>query len=174
MLAPVGVIFPGMILTISGKGRRVTTALCLGISMFIVGGYWYVMAMLATGGNRCRPSVGARSTCRSRTRCRFDPRPQFSVAHYITDPSIYRWWFFPRLDDAFGAVPADPGHARSGCALAGLPVPQQDRPGDLRGRPITAFVYVFTPLTAAGQEFQPRAVSSLNTGTCCRGSFWPR
>ncbi len=69
MLAPVGVIFLGMIL-VSGKGRRLTTTLCLGISMFVVGGYWYVRAMIYTGGNPV-PAIGwGPLTCRSPTRCR--------------------------------------------------------------------------------------------------------
>lgn len=156
MLAPVGVIFLGMIL-ISGKGRRVTTALCLGISMFIVGGYWYVRAMLYTGGNPV-PAVGwGPLHLPQPDQMPLDPRPRFSVAHYITDPSIYRWWFFPRLDDAFGVLfPL----ILVMLAAAALWLVFKSRNKIVRvisaAALITAFVYVFTPLTAAGQEFQPR------------------
>ena len=33
-----------------------------------------------------------------------DPRPRFSVAHYLTEPTIYRRWFFPELDNALGPL----------------------------------------------------------------------
>ncbi len=156
MLAPVGVIFLGMIL-ISGKGRRLTTALCLGISMFVVGGYWYVRSMLYTGGNPV-PAVGwGPLHLPQPDQMPLDPRPRFSVAHYLTDPGIYRWWFFPRLDDAFGVLfPL----ILIMLAAAALWLVIKSRNKIVRvisaAALITAVVYVFTPLTAAGQEFQPR------------------
>src|SRR5690606_6168717 len=86
-----------------------------------------------------------------------DPRPRFSVAHYITDPGIYRWWFFPRLDDAFGILfPL----ILIMLFAAALWLVIKSRNKIVRvisaAALITAVVYVFTPLTAAGQEFQPR------------------
>ena len=33
-----------------------------------------------------------------------DPRPRFAVAHYLTDPTVYRRWFFPQLENAFGPL----------------------------------------------------------------------
>src|SRR4029453_11553107 len=33
-----------------------------------------------------------------------DPRPRFAVAHYLTEPTIYRKWFFPQLDNALGPL----------------------------------------------------------------------
>jgi hypothetical protein len=156
MLAPVGVIFLGMIL-VSGKGRRVTTALCLGISMFLVGGYWYVRAMIYTGGNPV-PAVGwGPLKLPQPDQMPLDPRPRFSVAHYLTDPGIFRWWFFPRLDDAFGVLfPL----ILVMLAAASIWLVIKSRNKIVRviaaAALITAVVYVFTPLTAAGQEFQPR------------------
>jgi hypothetical protein len=156
MLAPVGVILLGMIL-VSGRGRRVTTALWLGISMFVVGGYWYVRSMLYTGGNPV-PAVGwGPLHLPQPDQMPLDPRPRFSVAHYLTDPGIYRWWFFPRLDDAFGVLfPL----ILVMLAAAALWLVFKSRNKIVRvisaAALITAFVYVFTPLTAAGQEFQPR------------------
>jgi hypothetical protein len=156
MLAPIGVIFLGMIL-VSGKGRRLTTALCLGISMFLVGGYWYVRAMIYTGGNPV-PAVGwGPLKLPQPDQMPLDPRPRFSVAHYVTDPGIYRWWFFPRLDDAFGVLfPL----ILIMLAAAAIWLVIKSRNKIVRvisaAALITAVVYVFTPLTAAGQEFQPR------------------
>jgi len=156
MLAPVGVILVGMIL-VSGKGRRITTALCLGVSMFVVGGYWYVRAMLYTGGNPV-PAVGwGPLHLPQPDQLPLDPRPRFSVAHYVTDPGIYRWWFFPRLDDAFGVLfPL----ILVMLAASAVWLVFKSRNKIVRviaaAALITAVVYVFTPLTAAGQEFQPR------------------
>lgn len=156
MLAPVGVILLGMIL-VSGKGRRLTTTLCLGLSMFIVGGYWYVRAMIYTGGNPV-PAVGwGPLKLPQPDQMPLDPRPRFSVAHYLGDASIYRWWFFPRLDDAFGVLfPL----ILIMLAAAATWLVFKSRNKIVRviaaSALITAVVYLFTPLTAAGQEFQPR------------------
>ncbi|MCB0871619.1 MAG: hypothetical protein KDB52_12365, partial [Solirubrobacterales bacterium] len=156
MLAPIGVIFIGMIL-VSGKGRRLTTALCLGISMFVVGGYWYVRAMIYTGGNPV-PAIGwGPLRLPQPDQMPLDPRPRFSVAHYVADPGIYRWWFFPRLEDAFGILfPL----ILIMLAAASIWLVVKSRNKIVRviaaSALITAVVYLFTPLTAAGQEFQPR------------------
>ena len=47
---PVAAIAVGVVL-FSGRGRRLTTAWVMGLSMFVVGGYWYVRAAIKTGGN---------------------------------------------------------------------------------------------------------------------------
>ncbi|HMT04130.1 MAG: hypothetical protein KDB48_00445 [Solirubrobacterales bacterium] len=156
MLAPIGVIFLGMIL-VSGKGRRLTTALCLGISMFVVGGYWYVRAMIYTGGNPV-PAVGwGPLKLPQPDQMPLDPRPRFSVAHYIGDPGIYRWWFFPRLDDAFGVLfPLILVMLVGACVWLVFRSRNKIVRVIAASALITAVVYLFTPLTAAGQEFQPR------------------
>lgn len=156
MLAPVGVILVGMIL-ISGRGRRVITAVWLGGSMLIVGGYWYVRAMFYTGGNPV-PAIGwGPLRLPQPDQMPIDPRPRFSVAHYLDDPSIYRWWFFPRLDDAFGVLfPL----ILIILAAAATWLAFKSRNKVVRvlaaSALVTAVVYLFTPLTAAGQEGQPR------------------
>lgn len=156
MLAPIGVIFLGMIL-VSGKGRRLVTALCLGISMFVVGGYWYVRAMIYTGGNPV-PAVGwGPLKLPQPDQMPLDPRPRFSVAHYIGDPGIYRWWFFPRLDDAFGVLfPLILVMLVGACVWLVFKSRNKIVRVIAASALITAVVYLFTPLTAAGQEFQPR------------------
>lgn len=156
MLAPVGVILIGMIL-ISGRKRWLTTTLCLGIPMLLVGGYWYVRAMIYTGGNPV-PAIGwGPLHLPQPDQMPLDPRPRFSVAHYLGEPSMYRWWFFPRLDDAFGVLfPL----ILTMLAAASTWLVVKSRNKIVRvisaAAIITAVVYVFTPLTAAGQEFQPR------------------
>lgn len=156
MLAPVGVIFIGMVL-ISGRGRRMITALWLGASILVVGGYWYVRAMIFTGGNPV-PAIGfGPLKLPQPDQMPLDPRPRFSVFHYITDLDIYRYWFFPRLDDAFGILfPL----IMVMLAAAALYLTFRARNKVVRllaaASLVTAFVYLVTPLTAAGQEGEPR------------------
>ena len=85
-----------------------------------------------------------------------DPRPRFAVADYLTQPTIYRKWFFPRLDDAFG--PLWPLILIVAVAVAiFLAVRSRNRIMQVIAAAalLTAVVYVFTPLTAAGQEGSP-------------------
>ena len=155
-LIPVVAIGLGVVV-FSGRGRRLTTAWVLGLSTFVVGGYWYVRAMIKTGGNPI-PTIGFGPLHLPRPdQMPLDPRPRFAVAHYLTEPTIYRRWFFPQLDDAFGPlwplilIVAVAAAVYIACALA-----QPDPAGDRRrGAADRGVVYVFTPLTAAGQEGSP-------------------
>jgi hypothetical protein len=140
----------------SGKGRRWTTAWVMAVPMLVVGSYWYVRAMVKTGGNPIPITKFGPLNLPTPDQMPLDPRPRFAVAHYITDPTIYRQWFFPQLDNAFG--PLWPLILIIAVATAVYLVMRS------RNRIIqvlaaaalaTAFVYVFTPLTAAGQEGSP-------------------
>jgi len=154
-LVPVVAIGLGVIF-FSGKGRRLTTAWVLGLSTFLVGSYWYVRAAIKTGGNPI-PSTGFGPLHLPRPdQMPLDPRPRFAVSHYLTDPTIYRHWFFPRLDDAFG--PFWPLILIAAVAAVVF-IAVRSRNRILRviaaAALLTAVVYVFTPLTAAGQEGSP-------------------
>ena len=85
-----------------------------------------------------------------------DPRPRFAVAHYLGQPTIYRRWFFPQLDNAFG--PLWPLILIVAVAAV-VYIAWRSRNTILRviavAALLTAVVYVFTPLTAAGQEGSP-------------------
>src|SRR4051794_150472 len=155
LLVPVGAIAVGMVL-ISGRGRRLTTAVTMGAAMFVAGGYWYVRAAIKTGGNPV-PQTGAGPLHLPRPdQMPLDPRPRFSVAHYLFDPTIYRKWFFPKLDDALG--PFYPLILVMAFAAV-IYIVFRSRNKVLRilaaGALLTAVVYIFTPLTAAGQEGTP-------------------
>ncbi len=128
----------------------------LGLSAFVVGGYWYVRAAIKTGGNPI-PAIGFGPLHLPRPdQMPLDPRPRFAVAHYLTDPTIYRRWFFPQLDNAFG--PLWPLILIVAVAAAVF-IAVRSRNRILRviaaAALLTAVVYVFTPLTAAGQEGSP-------------------
>jgi hypothetical protein len=154
-LIPVVAIGLGVI-AFSGRGRRLTTAWVLGLSTFVVGGYWYVRAAIKTGGNPI-PTTGLGPLHLPQPdQMPLDPRPRFAVAHYLTEPTIYRKWFFPQLDNAFG--PLWPLILIIAVAAA-VYIAWRSRNTILRVIALaalaTALVYLVTPLTAAGQEGSP-------------------
>jgi hypothetical protein len=154
-LIPVAAIGLGVVV-FSGKGRRLTTAWVLGLSTFLVGSYWYVRAAIKTGGNPI-PQIGFGPLhLPTPDQMPLDPRPRFAVAHYLTEPTIYRKWFFPQLDNALG--PLWPLILIVAVAAA-VYIAWRSRNIILRVIAVaalaTAVVYVFTPLTAAGQEGSP-------------------
>ncbi len=154
-LVPVAAITLGVIL-FSGRGRRWTTTWVMGIPMLIVGGYWYLRAAIHTGGNPIPITKFGPLNLPTPDQMPLDPRPRFSVAHYITDPNIYRRWFFPELEDALG--PLWPLILIMAGAAA-LYIVWRSKNKILRviaaAALATAVVYLVTPLTAAGQEGSP-------------------
>ena len=152
LIAPVGAIAAGMVL-VSGRGRRLMTAAAICIPAFLVGGYWYVKAAIQTGGNPI-PQIGWGPLHLPRPdQMPLDPRPRFAVAHYLGEPTIYRRWFFPQLDNALG--PFWPLILIVAVAAAVyLAVRSRNKVLRVLGVAalVTAAVYLVTPLTAAGQE----------------------
>jgi hypothetical protein len=154
-LIPVVAIWLGVVV-FSGRGRRLTTAWVLGLSAFAVGGYWYVRAAIKTGGNPI-PQIGFGPLHLPRPdQMPLDPRPRFAVSHYLADPTIYRRWFFPRLDDAFGPLwPLILIVAVAAAVFIAVRSRNRILQVVAAAALLTAVVYVFTPLTAAGQEGSP-------------------
>ena len=154
-LIPVAAITFGVIL-FSGRGRRWTTAWVMAVPMLVVGGYWYLRAAIKTGGNPIPITKLGPLQLPTPDQMPLDPRPRFAVAHYLTDPTIYRRWFFPQLDNAFG--PLWPLILIVAVAAA-IFIVVRSRNRILQviaaAALATAFVYVFTPLTAAGQDGSP-------------------
>ncbi len=154
-LVPVAAITIGVIL-FSGRGRRWTTTWVMGLPMLAVGGYWYVRAAIKTGGNPIPITKFGPLHLPTPDQMPLDPRPRFAVAHYLTNPTIYREWFFPELNNAFG--PLWPLILIVAVAAAVF-IAVRSRNKILRviavAALVTAVVYVFTPLTAAGQPNSP-------------------
>ncbi len=154
-LVPVVAITLGVVV-FSGRGRRWTTAWVMAVPMFVVGSYWYLRAMVKTGGNPIPITKFGPLNLPKPGQMPLDPRPRFAVAHYLPEPTIYRRWFFPELDNAFG--PLWPLILIVAVAAA-VYIAWSSRNKILRvvavASLLTAVVYVFTPLTAAGQEGSP-------------------
>jgi hypothetical protein len=154
-LVPVVAIAIGVVV-FSGRGRRWTSAWVMGLPMLVVGGYWYLRAAVKTGGNPIPITKFGPLNLPRPDQMPLDPRPRFAVIDYITDATIYRRWFFPELENAFGPLwPLILIMAVS----AAVYIAWRSRNKILRviavASLLTAIVYVFTPLTAAGQEGSP-------------------
>ena len=154
-LVPVVAITIGVI-AFSGRGRRWTTTWVMGLPLLVVGGYWYLRAAIKSGGNPIPITKFGPLGLPTPDQMPLDPRPRFAVAHYLTDPTIYRRWFFPELDNAFGPLwPLILIIA----VCAAVYIAWRSRNKILRviavASLLTAIVYLFTPLTAAGQEGSP-------------------
>jgi hypothetical protein len=154
-LVPVVAITVGVVF-FSGRGRRWTTAWVMAVPMLAVGGYWYLRAAIKTGGNPIPITKFGPLNLPTPDQMPLDPRPRFAVAHYLTEPTMYRRWFFPELDNALG--PLWPLILIVAVAAA-VYIAWRSRNVILRvvatAALATAVVYVFTPLTAAGQEGSP-------------------
>jgi len=154
-LVPVAAITVGVVI-FSGRGRRWTTAWAIVLPTIVVGGYWYLRAAIKTGGNPIPITKFGPLKLPTPDQMPLDPRPRFAVADYLTEPTMYRRWFFPELDNALG--PLWPLILIVAGAAA-LYIAWRSRNVILRvvaaAALATAVVYIFTPLTAAGQEGSP-------------------
>jgi hypothetical protein len=154
-LAPVIALFIGLIV-IAGKGARLRTALWFGAPALLTGGYWFVRNLVAVGNPIPFTSFGPLGLPTPERV--FELRPGFSVFHYATDFGVWSDWFFPGLDDSFGFLWPLVLAAFLGAAVYAL-----WRGADPLLRVLgavvifTAVAYVFTPLTAAGEEGRPIA-----------------
>jgi hypothetical protein len=83
-------------------------------------------------------------------------RPDFSIAHYVTDTGVWRHYFAPALHEAFGALWPLVVFGAAAAALLAI-FPGHDR--ILRWVGAAALfglaAYLFTPLSAAGAEGEP-------------------
>ena len=154
-LAPVIALFVGLIV-IAGTGARVRTALWFGVPALLTGAYWFIRNLVAIGNPNPFTTwgpLGLPSPERG-----FELRPGYSVFHYATDFDVWRDWFFPGLDESFGFLWPVVLAAFVGGGIYAL---WSGREPLLRmlGAVVlfTAVAYVFTPLTAAGEEGEPIA-----------------
>ncbi|HVQ58894.1 MAG TPA: hypothetical protein VMS60_08315, partial [Solirubrobacterales bacterium] len=146
-LIPVAAITLGVVV-FSGRGRRLTTAWVMGLPLLVVGGYWYLRAAIKTGGNPIPITKFGPLNLPKPDQMPLDPRPRFAVAHYLTDPTVYRGWFFPQLENALG--PLWPLILIVAVATAVfLVVRSRNRIVQVLAAAalLTAVVYLFTPLT---------------------------
>ena len=155
-LAPVAALSVGVI-AIAPRGRRLGSAALWIVPTLAAGGYWYVRNLVAVGNPI--PYISSIGPISLPAPARdFHLRPDFAVVHYWNDTGVWSHWFFPGLHDSFGTL--WPVTLAGMVALAAFAL--------WRGREpilrvlgafvlVTALAYVFTPLTAAGEQGQPIA-----------------
>jgi hypothetical protein len=154
-LAPVIALFVGLV-WIAGRGARLRTAAWFAVPAFLTGGYWFVRNLIAIGNPIPFTTFGPLGLPTPERA--FELRPGFSVFHYATDFDVWSDWFFPGLDDSFGFLWPLVLAAFVAAAIYAL-----WRGSDPLLRVLgavvlfTAVAYVFTPLTAAGEEGKPIA-----------------
>ncbi len=152
-LAPVAALALG-VAVIAGRGRRLRGFAWFAAPALLAGGYWYVRNAVAVGNPIPFTSwgpLGLPSPERG-----FELREPFSVAHYWNDLDVWRDWFFPGLDNSFGFLwpLVIAGFVGAGVlALWRGATPLMRVLGAVVL--VTALAYLFTPLTAAGEEGAP-------------------
>jgi predicted membrane channel-forming protein YqfA (hemolysin III family) len=145
------------VLVLAPAGRRWAAAAWWFVPALLAGGYWYLRNLVVAGNPE--PAVESLGPISLPHPERLQTgRPDFSIAHYLTDTGVWRHYFFPGLHDAFGALwPLVVG----GAVLAALLALLMGRDRVLRAVGavvLFSFVaYVFTPLSAAGADGAPEA-----------------
>ena len=154
-LAPVAALAIGLPL-IAMSGQRLRTFGFFAGGAALSGGYWYLRNAIAIGNPipfTAWGPLGLPSPERD-----FELREPFSVAHYLTDGDVWSDWFIPGLDDSFGFLwPL----VLAGFIGAGIYALWRGTTPLIRVLGavvfITTIAYLFTPLTAAGEEGAPIA-----------------
>ncbi|HSK50864.1 MAG TPA: hypothetical protein VK889_10290 [Solirubrobacterales bacterium] len=142
------------VVVLAPAGRRCAAAGWWFAAAFAAGGFWYLRNLVVAGNPI--PQVESLGPLSLPHPERLQTgRPDFSVAHYATETAVWRDYFAPGLDTAFGSLwPLVLGLAVLGAIWA---VARGDRVRRWAG--IVALfgivAYVFTPLSAAGAEGAP-------------------
>ncbi|HYH62445.1 MAG TPA: hypothetical protein VD766_11320 [Solirubrobacterales bacterium] len=153
-LAPVALLTLGIF--VFSRGARLRSTAIFSLPMLLAGGYWYLRNLIVVGNPIPFTAFGPLGLpTPERT---FELRPGFSVAHYWNDFEIWTDWFFPKLSEELGPLwPL----VLAGVIMAGFYALRRGTDPLLRVLGavafLTAFAYLFTPLTAGGEEGEPIA-----------------
>jgi hypothetical protein len=157
-VAPVVALLVGLVV-IAGPGRRWRTAAWFALPALLAGGYWYARNLIAVGNPIPFTSWGPLGLPEAERT--FELREPFPVAHYWNDFDVWfdgQYSFVHGLNESFGLLwPLTLAAFIAGAAYAVW------RGGEPLLRMLGAVVlftvvaYLFTPLTAAGEEGEPIA-----------------
>ncbi len=137
------------------RGKKLVGATWWFLAGLAGGGYWYLRNLVVVGNPLPQlESLGPISLPHPERLQ--SGRPDFSISHYATDTTVWREYFGPGLDNAFGALwPL----VVAGAIAGGLVALVWGRERVLRWMGFVALfglvAYVFTPLSAAGAEGMP-------------------
>lgn len=157
-LAAAGMMTVAVIFAAADRRRlRATGAWLAGLAAG--GGLWYLRNLVATGNPL--PQIDKLGPFKLPGPERLqEGRPDFPVAHYLTDTTVWREYLIPGLTQGFGRL----WPLLLAIAVAGVALLIFRGPGRLtRAHGAVALValvaYLFTPLGAAGPEGHPTAFS---------------
>jgi hypothetical protein len=143
------------VVVLSPRGRRWAAAGWWFLPAFAGGAFWYLRNLVVAGNPI--PEVGSLGPISLPHPERLqEGRPDFNIVHYATDTGVWREYFGPGLDQAFGALwPL----VVFGAAAAALLAVLRGRDRIVRWTGAVALfglvAYLFTPLSAAGAEGEP-------------------
>jgi hypothetical protein len=143
------------VVVLAPRGRRVAAFGWWFLPALAGGAFWYLRNLVVAGNPL--PEVESLGPISLPHPERLqEGRPDFSIAHYLTDTGVWREYFAPALHDAFGVLwPL----VVFGAAAAALLAIFRGRDRIVRWVGIAALfglvAYLFTPLSAAGAEGEP-------------------
>ncbi|HYH52651.1 MAG TPA: hypothetical protein VD761_00835 [Solirubrobacterales bacterium] len=143
------------VVALAPAGRRLALAGWWVLPAFAGGAFWYLRNLVAVGNPI--PEVGSLGPISLPHPERLqEGRPDFNIVHYATDTGVWREYFGPGLNEAFGVLwPL----VVFGAAAAALFAVFRGRDRVLRWIGGVALfgllAYLFTPLSAAGAEGEP-------------------
>ncbi len=154
-LAPVALLTLAVII-IAPRGARLGATAAFGLPMLLTGGYWYLRNLVAIGNPIPYTAWGPLGLPTPERM--LELRPGFSVAHYWNEPDIWWDWFAPKLSEELGPLWPLVLIATVGGGIFALWKGREPILRALGGVAVlTAFAYVFTPLTAGGEQGEPIA-----------------
>jgi hypothetical protein len=143
------------VVVLAPRGRRLASFGWWFLPALAGGGFWYLRNLVVAGNPI--PEVKSLGPISLPHPERLqEGRPDFSIAHYLTDTGVWRHYFAPGLHEAFGALwPL----VIFGAAVAALLAIFHGRDRIVRWVGAVALfglvAYLFTPLSAAGAEGEP-------------------
>nr|MDQ3573067.1 hypothetical protein [Actinomycetota bacterium] len=154
-LAPVALLTIAVVI-IAPRRSRVRAGVWWSLPMVLAGGYWYLRNLVNVGNPIPFTKFGPLDLPMPERA--LELRPGFSVAHYATDFDVWRDWFLKFLAEQLGPLwPVVVGALVFGSCYAIW----RGKEPLLRALGavalLAAVAYVFTPLTAGGEEGEPIA-----------------